>query len=122
MLVDLPTDVEPYHYFKLFVDNGCLQNIITETNKFTKNLFLSRGGYERSRICNWKNLTEEELLKFFGLVCHMGNIKLNKLQDYWRTGRLFNFKCFSAYMGYIEVTAFFYESGTKSTQTRRSSL
>lgn len=98
MLVDLPAEAKPYDYFRLFVDNGFLENIITETNKYAENLFLSRCGNERSRITDWKDLKEEELLKFIGLVYHMGNVKLNKLQDYWRTSRLFNFKCFADHM------------------------
>lgn len=28
----------------------------------------------------------------------MGNIKVNRLQDYWKTSRFFNLKCFSKYM------------------------
>lgn len=98
MLVDIPAEAKPSDYFRLFVDDGFLENIITETNKYAENMFLSRGHIERSRITEWRDLNEEELLKFIGLVYHMGNVKLNKLQDYWKTSRLFNFKCFADHM------------------------
>lgn len=31
---------------------------------------------------------------FFGLLFHMGTIKLNRFEDYWKKCRLFNIPCF----------------------------
>ena len=98
MLVDLPENAEPYDYFRLLVDNDILDRIIQETNDYALNLFLEKGGSVRARISEWKDLTQEEFLKFLGLVYHMGTIKLNRIQDYWKTHRLFNLKCFSERM------------------------
>lgn len=53
---------------------------------------------ERSRITAWKNLTIEELKIFIGLVLHMGTIRMNRLQDYWRTHRLYHQPSFSNIM------------------------
>lgn len=35
---------------------------------------------------------------FFGLFFHMGTIRLSRLEDYWKTRRLFNIPCFSENM------------------------
>lgn len=98
LLTDLPANAEPYDYFRLLVTDEFLDNIISESNSFAEKLFLSKEWTEKSRISEWKDLTRDEFLKFIGLVYHMGNIKLNKLQDYWKTSRLFNLKCISDYM------------------------
>lgn len=97
MLVDLPANAELYKYFRL-VDNDILNNIIQETNEYAVELFLEQGGSARSRISEWKVLTDNEFLKFLGLVYHMGTIKLNRIQDYWKTHRLFDLKCFCEQM------------------------
>ncbi|KAK9702549.1 Transposase IS4 [Popillia japonica] len=99
MLVDLPPNTEPYEYFRLLVDDDFLNNVVKESNEYAVEMFLKKGGSERARISLWKDLTREELLKFIGLIYHMGTIKLNRLQDYWKTHRLFNLKCFAEQMG-----------------------
>lgn len=98
MLVEVPPNGKPYDYFKLLVDDDFLNNIIEETNKYTMDLFFAKGGSVRSRIFQWKTLTYEELLKFLGLIYHMGTIKLSIQNDYWKTHRLFNIKCYSEQM------------------------
>lgn len=99
MLINLPISAEPYDYFRILMDEELLSNIVTETNDYAVNLFLAKGCSERARISLWKNLTNEELLTFIGLLYHMGTINLNRIQDYWKTHRLFNLKCFSEQMG-----------------------
>ena len=37
-----------------------------------------------SRIKYWKDITIPEAKVFLGLLFHMGTIKLNRIQDYWK--------------------------------------
>lgn len=99
MLVELPESGEPYDYFRLLLDDKFLEDIITETNRYAQEILCSSGISVRSRISEWKDLTKYELLRFIGLTFHMGTIKLNRMQDYWKKHRLFNLTCFSNYMG-----------------------
>lgn len=75
-----------------------LQLIVRETNIYAEEVFLSSNTKEKSRVTFWKHVTLEELKIFIGLVLHMGTIRLNRLQDYWKQHRLFNLPTFSNFM------------------------
>jgi hypothetical protein len=51
-----------------------------------------------SRISRWRDVTVEELRVFFGVMLHMGTIPTGRLQDYWKTTRLFSIPFFSKSM------------------------
>lgn len=80
------------------VDEKLLELIVRETNQYAEELFLSKNTNEKSRITYWKLLTPAELKTFIGLVLHMGTIRVNRLQDYWKKHWLFNLTGFSNYM------------------------
>lgn len=69
-----------------------------ETNIYAEEVFLSRSTKENSRITRWKSITLAELRIFIGLIIHLGTIRMNRLQDYWRTHRLFNLPAFKEFM------------------------
>lgn len=97
LLVDLPENGDPYSYFSLLFDDGLMSEIVAQTNIYAVEV-LSYSQSTRCRIVDWKELTIEEFRIFLGLTLHMGTIKLNHLQDYWKKHRLFNLTCFSNYM------------------------
>lgn len=47
-----------------------------------------------SRVTTWKNVTLEELKNFLGLLLHTGTISLSRLDNYWKTGPLFDLPAF----------------------------
>jgi hypothetical protein len=65
--------------------------------KLTKT-FLSSIMSPSSRISRWRDVTVEELRVFFGVLLHMGTIATGRLQDYWKTTRLFSIPFFSKSM------------------------
>ncbi|KAJ8910822.1 hypothetical protein NQ315_004682, partial [Exocentrus adspersus] len=85
-------------FFNLLVTDELLELIARETNIYAEEVFLSGATKEKSRITRWKDVTVEELRIFIGLVLHLGTIRLNRLQDYWKTHRLFNLPAFKNYM------------------------
>lgn len=89
---------KPVDYFRMLFDDEILNLVVTETNRYAEEIFCSQGVTEKSRITRWKPVTCEEMLKIITLVFHTGTIKLNRLQDYWKSHQLFNFKCFSSHM------------------------
>lgn len=97
-LIPTPGEGKPIDYFNILLDNICLENIVKFTNKNAFEVFFSRSITPQSRINKWKPLTVSELKTFIGLLLHTGTIKLNRLQDYWKTHWLFNLNCFSQYM------------------------
>lgn len=88
----------PIDFFNLLVTNDLLQMIITETNAYAEEVFLSETTKEKSRITRWKDVTLDEMRIFFGLVIHTGSIRLNRLQDYWKTHWLYNLPAYKEYM------------------------
>lgn len=95
--INLESD-EPMDFFRLFLTDTLLENIVTETNSYAEELFLSKQTREKSRITDWKPITVTNLQVFLGLWLHMGNIKINRLQDYWKTEELYNLPTFRKYM------------------------
>lgn len=89
---------KPVDYFNLLVTDEFYELIVEESNRYAEEVYLSKVNYVRSRISNWRPMTVPELKIFFGLTLHMGTIRLNRLQDYWKTDRLFDLKSFSSYM------------------------
>lgn len=88
---------KPIDWFSLVIDDIFLQSIVTETNKYAEELFLSQNTKEKSRICNWKQLSLEELKTFLGLLFHTGILRLPEIQHYWKHDELFK-TCFGKYM------------------------
>lgn len=85
-------------FFNLLVTDDFLQLIVRETNIYAEEVFLASTAKEKSRISRWKDLTLEELKIFIGLIFHMGSIRLNRLQDYWKKHRLFKLPVFKEYL------------------------
>lgn len=101
--------VNPIDYFNFFFTEDFLSMICTETNAQAQRLinnhkrprFEEERDRERkdfSRIIGWKPITVSELRIFLGLLFHMGTIPLSRLQDYWKTDRLFSIPIFGQQM------------------------
>lgn len=97
MLVEDVGD-DPIDYFNLLFDEEIINLIVTQTNIYAEEVFLTKDSTPESRIASWKDLTPRELRTFIGLYLHMGNIKLSRIADYWKTDELYNMPCFAASM------------------------
>ena len=97
MLIPIPGK-EPIDFFMMFLTHEFLESIVEQTNIYATEVFLSKGTKEKSRITNWKETTNEEMIVFLGLLLHMGNIRMSRLQDYWKTDPLFNINIFHSSM------------------------
>jgi hypothetical protein len=96
--VAAPQTGKPIDYFFLFANDEFCELVLRETNLYAEKL-KQKTFSPKSRVLAWKELEKEELLVFLGLILHMGNIKLNRLKDYWLTHRLYNVPAFHNYMG-----------------------
>lgn len=86
---------DPIHYFRHILTDNYLDEIIAQTNRYAVEIFLRSETKENSRITAWKDVSNEEMVTFLGLLLHMGNIRLNRIQDYWKTDPLFNLRAFA---------------------------
>lgn len=94
LLVPVPGDGKPIYWFNLLLGNVYLEEVCKLSNEYALEVLLKPDLTPKSRICKWKDLTVPELRVFIGLILHMGTIRLNRLQDYWKTDWLLNFACF----------------------------
>ncbi|CAH2101217.1 unnamed protein product [Euphydryas editha] len=93
----LPQKNEPYDYFELIATDDFYTMLVTNINNYASRL-LSNIIDPKSRIRLWKDVTVPELKVFFGILLHMGTIKLNRITDYWKKDPLFNLTAFSNHM------------------------
>lgn len=85
-------------YFNLLFDDRLFELLVSEKNKYAVHVFLSGSGGTSARINSWKNTSIPELKIFIGLLLHIGTIRMNRLQDYWKKSELFNLYFFPKYM------------------------
>lgn len=67
--------------------------IFEGTNAYALYIFLNQL-HDSARINNWIDTNTKLIKTFFGLLFYMGTIRLRRLEDYWKTSRLFNIPCF----------------------------
>lgn len=96
LLIPIPGD-NPIDYFMHIFSDDFMQLIVSQTNEFAVKLFLMTTS-EHARITTWKDITKDELMKFIGLLLHMGHIKMNRIQDYWKKDSLHKINVFPAVM------------------------
>ncbi|KAG8236992.1 hypothetical protein J437_LFUL017113, partial [Ladona fulva] len=92
-----PGGSRPKDFFNLLATDGFYDHIVKETNAQAEEIFFHNPS-PKARITQWKELAVGEFQIFLGLLFHMGTIRLNRLNDYWRKGKLFDLKCFSNFM------------------------
>lgn len=85
----------PIDYFNLLFNDNFYELIVQNSNAYAVEI-LANSTSEQSRIAAWKDVTKEEFKIFLGLLYHMGTIKINRINDYWKTNFLFNIPVFSA--------------------------
>lgn len=96
LLVNIASD-EPIDYFYLIATDTFFDMLCTRANRHAVDL-IAKGSGDEPRIASWVDVTPTEMKIFLGLLFHMGTIKLNRINDYWKKNHLFNLQCFSTYM------------------------
>lgn len=88
-------DAKPIDFFLVLFNPIFIENIVNETNRYAEICSKSKN---KGRLSQLNEVTIEEFKIFIGLLLHTGTIRLNRIQDYWKTHRLFNIQCFREYM------------------------
>lgn len=91
LLVPIPGENKPIDWFLLLCDDLFLENIVKESNKYAWTVFGKPDLLPKSRINKWYDLNPNELKVFIGLIFQMGTVRTNRVADYWKTSRTFNF-------------------------------
>jgi hypothetical protein len=63
--------------------------IVRETNRYAKQYFQIHEISRQSKFRQWKPITDEEMLKFFGIIIEMGLVQMPKLSPCWSSSQLY---------------------------------
>lgn len=97
LLVNVDNSTDPIDYFTLLATDEFFDMLCTRANNHAIEL-ISVGSGEEPRIARWKDVVPAEMKTFLGLLFHMGTIKINRINDYWKKHYMFNLQCFSSFM------------------------
>ena len=90
----------PVDFFHLFVTDGMLEEIVTETNLYAQQYLDTHDLLPTSRLQQWKSAQHDivELKKYLALVIGMGIVNLPRVEDAWVTTWPFTSSAFSGIM------------------------
>ena len=84
-----PTDVEsPLDYFLLMFDREVFGKVVVETNRYADQYLRANPpkAASTSKMLQWKDVDEDDLRKFLGLIMLMGFTERHgSMQSYWTT-------------------------------------
>lgn len=88
---------QPVDYLNLFMNDHFFEFLLEKSNNYAVDI-LANSTSDQSRITSWRDISREELRIFIGILFHMGTIKMNRINDYWKTHYLFNLPTFRSFM------------------------
>ena len=79
---------KPVHFYRLFITNGILKHMQTETDRYARQVTdqKQQAGVHlspRSKFRTWKNVTVNEMTRFLAITIHIGIVKKPRIVDYW---------------------------------------
>ena len=75
--------------YRHFITNEIIDLIVRETNRYAEQYLQTYEIRRRSKFRQWKPTTNEEILKFFGIIIEMGLVRMSKLKYYWSSSQLY---------------------------------
>lgn len=96
---NIPAGANPLDYFKLFIDDEIVQQIVTETNKYAVHL-KNNDNSANSRLKHWKDTNSKEITEFLSLLMLMGHMKKPTIEEYWSTNPMLSTPFFGQVMSY----------------------
>ena len=81
--------INPIDCYRHFITDEIIDLMVRETNRYAQQ-YLQNHETSRRSICHqWKPTTNEEMLKFFGIIIEMGLVQMPKLKYYWSSSQLY---------------------------------
>lgn len=81
--------VHPIHCCRYFITDKIIDLMVRETNRYAEQFFRAHKITSRSKFCQWKPTTDQEILKFLGIIIQMGLVQMPKLSHYWSSSQLY---------------------------------
>ncbi|CAF1601898.1 unnamed protein product [Didymodactylos carnosus] len=81
--------IDPIDCYRHFVTDEIIDLMVRETNRYAEQYLQTHEISRRSKFRQWKPTTNEEMLKFFGIIIEMGLVQMPKLKYYWSSSQLY---------------------------------
>jgi hypothetical protein len=81
--------IDPIDCYQRFITDEIIGLMVRETNRYAEQYFQTHEIRRRSKFRQWKPTTDEEMLKFFGIIIEMGLVQMPKLSHYWSSSQLY---------------------------------
>ena len=94
-LVDIPDEADELYFFKLFISDELLENVLLEINRYARSYISKELSAERlppkSRFRLWpgNGITLQKLKIFIALTFYFGVVKKDNVKSYWSTNDLY---------------------------------
>ncbi len=84
--------INPIDCYRHFITDEVISLMVRETNRYVEQYLLTHKPSKRSKNLQWEPITNEEMLKFLGIVIEMGLVQMPKLDYYWSKSQLYGSK------------------------------
>jgi len=94
MVEEVPTSSEdstinPIDCYRYFITDKIISLMVRETNRYAEQYLETQKRTKRSKTLQWKPTTNEEMLKFLGIIIEMGLVQMPEIEYYWSKSKLF---------------------------------
>ena len=81
--------IDPIDCYRHFITDEIIDLVVRETNRYAEQYFQTHETTSRSKFRQWKATTDQEMLKFLGIIIQMGLVQMPKLSHYWSSSKLY---------------------------------
>ena len=83
------SSINPIDCYRHFITDETISLMVRETNRYAEQHVQTQELTKRSKTLQWKPSTDEEMLKFLGIIIEMGLVQIPEIEYYWSKSKLF---------------------------------
>ena len=84
--------MNPIDCYRHFITDEIINLMVCETNRYAEQYLLTYKPSNRSKKLQWEPTTNEEMLKFLGIIIEMKLVQMPKIDYYWSKSQLYGSK------------------------------
>ena len=81
--------IDPIDCYRPFITNEIIDLMVRKTNQYAEQYFQTHEITSLSKSRQWKSTTDQEMLKFLGIIIQIGLVQMPKLSHYWSSSQLY---------------------------------
>ena len=81
--------INPIDCYRHFITDEVIHLMVRETNRYAEQHRQTQKLTKRSKTLQWRPTTNEEMLRFLGIILEMGLVQMPEIDYYWSKSKLF---------------------------------